>query len=256
MVNHSLIWRTYLNRWFPIERNWKVSRSLADFSISMTHEVDSFDRFYSVWNRFQIGENIVRLQLSLKRIIREILLRFVDLIEKTNENLKRYFYDSTDLNEIELHISNVNSWLSTYDIILKISNPRDGRMADLTRCSEVRGVVSGKLRAFVKQTTYWPPERTRRGLCSSVKRCLELRGIVVNSSMDKFQDDVEGVCSEGPPQDLYAAFLPYAYGRTMGLWCFQVTTVTRVERRLFLYSLCSYYHLGTAESFQPAGCDW
>lgn len=33
--------------------------------------------------------------------------------------------------------------------------------------------------------------------------------IVVNWFMDKFPD-VEGVCNEGPLEDLYAAFLPYA----------------------------------------------
>lgn len=62
-----------------------------------------------------------------------------------------------------------------------------------------QGLVSEKLRAFLETNGLLAGERrTRPGLCSSVERCLWPRGIVVNSSTDKFQDDVEGVCGEGP----------------------------------------------------------
>lgn len=123
--------------------------------------------------------------------------------------------------------------------------------------------MSEKLWASLKQTTYWPPQRTRRSLCSSVERCLELRGIVVNSSMDKFQDDVEGVCNEGSAEDLYATFLPYAFSWSIGLWCFQVTahalrsTQWHVWNGAFFIA-CFYNHLKVrrVESFLAIEHDW
>lgn len=77
---------------------------------------------------------------------------------------------------------------------------------------EVRVLVSEKLRAFLKQTTYWAGESGERG--SAFVRARGTVSVVSLSTRPWINSKTtwRASAAKGRPEDLYATFLPYARG--------------------------------------------